>query len=127
MSQYLNMQPISEDHLAPMMSSRASLDFLHGRDFLTCPHLKDVLEARPSPFIIDNYHGGGFVSDADRVDLQAVHFASRASAGQGSQGKFDELLRSAGGNLALPKSALRAGPRETVYHAPATSQVASGL
>lgn len=96
-----------------------------GGEVLTCPTLRGSLEPRPSPFLVDNYHGGGFVSDEDRVDLQAVHFASRKSAGSRSQGKLDELLRTTGATLALPKSALRSGPRETIYHSPPTTQVAS--
>ena len=98
---------------------------MQGEDVLACPDLRDVLEPRLSPFVLDNYHGGGFVSDEDRVDLQAVHFASRRSAGSGSQGKLDELMRNTGGLLALPTTALRSGPRETIYHSPPSTQVAS--
>jgi len=114
--------PLQDD-----MQQAASLEFLHGLDVLVCPTLRDVLEPHPSPFILENYHGGGFVSDEDRVELQAVRFASSRSAGSRSQGKFDEFLRSTGGVLALPKTALRSGPRQTVYHTAATSQVASKL
>jgi 6-phosphofructokinase 1 len=84
---------------------------------LPCPTLRDQLEPRPSPFMMSNYHGGGFVSDDDRVDLQAVHFASRASAGVRPH---DD----AGSYLHLPPCALRAGPRSTIYSNPVTTQVA---
>lgn len=91
---------------------------------LPCPTLRDMLEPRPSPFMHSNYHGGGFVSDADRVDLQAVHFASRASAGVGSHTELDKLADAAGGYLHLPPCALRSGPRSTIYANPLTTQVA---
>jgi 6-phosphofructokinase 1 len=89
-------------------------------DVLSCNTLRHVLEPRQSPFMLNNYHGGGFVSDEDRVDLQAVHFASRRSAGVGSHDRLDEL----GGYLHLPPCALRAGPRSTIYVNPASAQVA---
>ena len=99
-----------------------------GGDVLKCPSLRDVLEPRPSPFVSHNYHGGGFVSDEDRVDLQAVHFASQKSAGVGSQGRLDMLRESTAGPdgdyLDLPPCALRAGPRSTIYCNPISSQVA---
>jgi 6-phosphofructokinase 1 len=95
-------------------------------DVLLCPTLRDVLEPRPSPFMLNNYHGGGFVSDEDRVDLQAVHFASRRSAGVGSQTRLDALGsgKDVGGYLQLPPCALRAGPRSTIYVNPVSAQVA---
>ncbi|KAL4540856.1 hypothetical protein Ndes2526B_g05416 [Nannochloris sp. 'desiccata'] len=95
-------------------------------EVLLCPTLRDVLEARPSPFMLNNYHGGGFVSDEDRVDLQAVHFASRRSAGVGSQNRLDALAsdKISGGYLHLPPCALRAGPRSTIYVNPGSAQVA---
>eukprot|EP00887_Chlorella_sp_A99_P002777 scaffold6.g2777.t1 len=54
---------------------------------LHCPNIRERLEARragvreresslgPSPFLKDNYFGGGFVSDEDRVALQTLLFA----------------------------------------------------
>lgn len=99
---------------------RASFD----GDVLPCPTLRDVLEPRPSPFVLNNYHGGGFVSDEDRVELQAVHFASRSSAGIGSQNRLDVLLGKEGEYMALPPCALRAGPRSTIYSNPLLTQVA---
>lgn len=89
---------------------------------LRCPTLRDVLEPRPSPFVVNNYHGGGFVSDEDRVDLQAVHFASRQSAGMGSHDRLHQLVDK--GYLSLPPCALRAGPRSTIYCNPVFTQVA---
>lgn len=91
---------------------------------LPCPTLRDHLEPRPSPFMLSNYHGGGFVSDDDRVDLQAVHFASRASAGVRSHTELDKLADAAGGYISLPPCALRSGPRSTIYSNPLTTQVA---
>lgn len=60
-------------------------------EVLPCPSLQNELRPRPSPFLEDNYHGGGFVSPDDRVDIQAVHFSSNITAGVRSQG---ELLHS---------------------------------
>ena len=104
-------------------------ELLENEDVLPCPTLRDVLEPRPSPFLINNYHGGGFVSDEDRVDLQAVHFASSRSAGVGSQGRLDllnaaSMKESEGTYIPLPPCALRAGPRETIYSNPIATQVA---
>lgn len=98
---------------------------------LPCPTLRELLEPRLSPFVVNNkgYHGAGFVSDDDRVDLQAVHFASSKSAGRRSQGKLRELAMSRKHrNLELevfPSTAIRSGPREKIYLNPATIQVAS--
>jgi 6-phosphofructokinase 1 len=92
---------------------------------LHCRSLRDQLHPRPSPFIADNYRGGGFVSDDDRINLQAVHFASAMSAGARSQGRLDELAQQTGCSVsALPPCTLRAGPRETIYFEPATTQMA---
>lgn len=94
-------------------------------DVFFCPTLRDLSEERPSPFLANNYHGGGFVSDDDRVDIQSVHFASSASAGMRSQGKLVELALSCGqATEKIPTSALRAGPREKIYMNPATVQAA---
>lgn len=41
---------------------------------------------RPSPFVVHNNYGGGFVSDEDRVMLQSLIYASPASAGEGDSG-----------------------------------------
>lgn len=41
---------------------------------------------RPSPFVVHNNYGGGFVSDDDRVMLQSLIYASSASAGERDSG-----------------------------------------
>lgn len=43
---------------------------------LPVANIREKLEARPSPFIKNNYFGGGFVHDDDRVALQSMLFAS---------------------------------------------------
>ena len=110
--------------LSLFLLSRPGMRATFEGDVLPCPTLRDVLEPRPSPFMINNYHGGGFVSDADRVDLQAVHFASRRSAGIGSHNRLDVLHNKEAGYLTLPPCALRAGPRATIYSNPLLTQVA---
>lgn len=60
-------------------------------EVLPCPTLHDVLTPISSPFVKNNYHGGGFVSPDDRVHIQAVHFSSRLTAGVRSQGKDTAL------------------------------------
>jgi hypothetical protein len=62
-------------------------------EVITCPTLRDELEPRESPFLRNNYHGGGFTSDADRVLLQSVYFADRHSAGINSQDKLELLAQ----------------------------------
>ena len=103
-----------------------------GSDVFFCPTLRDSLEERPSPFLENNYHGGGFVSDDDRVDMQSVHFASKKSAGRRSQGKLTELAMALKENgtvdfessLPLPTAAIRAGPREKIYLNPSSTHAA---
>lgn len=97
---------------------------MEGADVLPCPTLRDILQPRPSPFLDNNYHGGGFVSDEDRVDLQAIHFASHRSAGWRSHDRLDALVTHASGYLDLPPQVLRSGPRSTIYHNPLSTHVA---
>ena len=91
---------------------------------LPCPTLRDVLEQHPSPFAALPFQK--FVSDEDKVELQAVHFSSHTSAGHGSHNRLDELARqcAAGSFASLPRFAIRAGPRETIFHTPATTRIA---
>lgn len=62
-----------------------------GDEVITCPTLRSKLQARESPFLRGNYHGGGFTSDNDRVLLQSVYFADRHSAGNRSQDRLEAL------------------------------------
>lgn len=60
-------------------------------EVIQCPTLRAELEPRDSPFMWNNYHGGGFTSDQDRVLLQSVYFANRSSAGVHSQDRLELL------------------------------------
>ncbi|KAI8112957.1 hypothetical protein M9434_004276 [Picochlorum sp. BPE23] len=105
------------------------LDSIDKEHVLGCPNraTRDGLEGRPSPFLSNNYHGGGFVSDDDRVDIQSLHFGSSHSAGMRSQGKLSELVAALGyveGQTDLPKAVLRAGPRDQIYFTPAVTHAA---
>lgn len=114
---YLDMSPSFRDRVgADWLANMA------GAEVLPCPTLRDVLEAHTSPFVAQPNQR--FVSDRDRVDLQSVHFASPSSAGVGSHGGLAELARQAGEYAQLPRQAIRAGPRETIYHAPPTAHIA---
>lgn len=101
-----------------------------GSGVLHCPHLRSVLEARPSPFVEDNYHGGGFVSDDDRVDLQSIHFAKRRErAYQAQAGRVGSTHEATSTHeltsyVDLPPQVLRAGPRAEVYHNPLSTHAA---
>lgn len=65
------------------------------------------------------------MSDEDRVDLQAVHFASAQSAGSSSQGRIQDFIHLTQGRVvSLPPCAIRSGPREVIYHSPASTQMA---
>lgn len=99
-------------------------------DVLECPDLRDVLTARPSPFVVHNNFGGGFVSDGDRVALSSMRFASGMSAGAAERMVADASAAHPGPavnwmeasleqlSTPLPPWAIRAGARETVYHDP---------
>lgn len=97
-------------------------------DTLECPDIRDKLSPRPSPFVLHNNWGGGFVSDGDRVALQSLKFASPESAGAGcitSSGATDWLEASMEQVcVPLPPWAVRAGARETIYFNPAETTVA---
>ena len=94
-----------------------------------------MIVCRGSPFLANNYHGGGFVCDDDRVDIQSVHFATSQSSGARSQGKLVELAIALG-DLDVdstgsrneadipPTTAVRAGPREAIYFNPLTTHAA---
>ncbi|KAI8474291.1 MAG: phosphofructokinase family protein [Monoraphidium minutum] len=102
-------------------------------DVLECPELRTVLTPRPSPFVVHNNFGGGFVSDGDRVALTSMRFASGMSAGAAMtvQAAADSATAAAGGHgvnwmeasleqlsTPLPPWAIRAGARDTIYHDP---------
>ncbi|KIZ01731.1 hypothetical protein MNEG_6227 [Monoraphidium neglectum] len=103
-------------------------------DVLECPDLRHVLAARPSPFVPHNNFGGGFVSDADRVALTSMRFASGMSAGAAAQMQLAaETETAAAGSRGavnwmeasleqlstpLPPWSIRAGARDTIYHDP---------
>lgn len=92
-------------------------------EVLECPMLRDKLRPRPSPFVVNNNFGGGFVSDEDRVALSSIKFASGESAGA-------KCISSDDGNstwleasmeqlcVPLPPWSLRAGARETIWFNP---------
>lgn len=85
-----------------------------GSEVLQVPNLRHILEARPSPFVDTNYHGGGFVSDADAVTIQSARFASRGSGTGLNNRRLDELTRmsnATGSYVPLSSSAMRSGPR----------------
>lgn len=87
---------------------------------LPVPTLRAALSARPSPFLAgDGYHGGSFVSDAERV---AVLQAQRGA--RGGRRSTDLPGPWAGKEVELPTEGLRAGPRETIYFNPATTRAA---
>ncbi|KAK2076299.1 hypothetical protein QBZ16_000823 [Prototheca wickerhamii] len=110
-----------------------------GDEVIVCPTLRDQLEPRDSPFLKGNYHGGGFTSDSDRVLLQSVYFKDNTSAGHVSQDRLEELSRRlksvsmAAENLdeatsdlllTVPKYAIRAGARRTIYFNPVDTHMA---
>ncbi|KAL4423922.1 hypothetical protein ABPG75_001223 [Micractinium tetrahymenae] len=94
-------------------------------EVLECPTLRHLLRPRPSPFVVNNNFGGGFVSDEDRVALSAIKFASGESAGakciSSDDGGSDRWLEASMEQLCvpLPPWGLRAGARETIWFNPA--------
>ncbi|CAK0755833.1 hypothetical protein CVIRNUC_002405 [Coccomyxa viridis] len=96
-------------------------------EVLECSTVRDRLEPRPSPWVINNNLGGGFVSDMDKVALTSMKFASGSSAGAtcvGSpphpddNGAMDQVC------VPLPAWGIRAGARETIYYNPSETNVA---
>ncbi|PRW56044.1 phosphofructokinase family isoform B [Chlorella sorokiniana] len=115
------------------LSSYDGEDGQEDETLIHCPTLRSELEARPSPFLVHQYHGGGFVSDADRVCLQSIKFAHAKSAGSRSQDNLMELRQMSrrysqdyleDGYMPLPDHAMRSGPRETIYFNPKDTHVA---
>lgn len=110
--------------------------------WVPCPG--PAVPCRPSPFVKDCYFGGGFVSDDDRVSLQSLLFACPASRGAqvhglgGSGGGMPHPLsrtlstprssvdtnQDAYLDMEVPRFALRAGPRRTIYYQPASTRMA---
>ncbi|EFJ49706.1 phosphofructokinase family protein [Volvox carteri f. nagariensis] len=93
---------------------------------LECPDMRSKLQPRPSPFVVHNNFGGGFVSDNDRVALNSMRFASAESAGASRtsgegqakssvnvlEASMDQL------NMTLPPWAIRAGARKEIFFDP---------
>lgn len=108
-------------------------------DLLICPDNRTKLIARPSPFVVHNNFGGGFVSDQDRVALTAMRFGSPTSAGAAQFFTDFDLNDGTNGNgshvnwmeasleqlsAPLPPWAIRAGAREKIYHDPRNTTAA---
>ncbi|GLC45531.1 hypothetical protein PLESTB_001203600 [Pleodorina starrii] len=93
---------------------------------LECPEMRSKLLPRPSPFLVHNNFGGGFVSDQDRVALNSMRFASAESAG--ASRTFNEAQATGGVNvleasmdqlnMTLPPWAIRAGARKDIFFDP---------
>jgi 6-phosphofructokinase 1 len=92
-------------------------------------HNNKKTHCRPSPFVVHNNFGGGFVSDGDRVALSSMRFASGMSAGAAEKVVAEATAAQASGvnwmeasleqlSTPLPPWAIRAGARETIYHDP---------
>ena len=93
-------------------------------DYLEVPSLRQNLKPQPSP-LLDRRDSNllgyeGFVSDDDRVMLQALAFGSQESAGATCVNgmSVDDVC------IPLPQWGLRSGPRETIYFDPAKVKVA---
>ncbi|GFR51324.1 hypothetical protein Agub_g13689 [Astrephomene gubernaculifera] len=104
---------------------------------LECPEIRTKLTPRPSPFVVHNNFGGGFVSDNDRVALNSMRFASPESAGA-SRAYFEPRVNGGAGaggnsgaggvsvleasmdqlNMTLPPWAMRAGARKEIFFDP---------
>ncbi|BDA40893.1 ATP-dependent 6-phosphofructokinase 5, chloroplastic [Coccomyxa sp. Obi] len=95
-------------------------------EVLECPTLRDKLEPRPSPYVISNNLGGGFVSDEDKVALTSMKFASGSSAGATCVGSALNVVETSMDQVCvpLPAWAIRAGARENIYFNPAETNVA---
>ncbi|KAK3262314.1 hypothetical protein CYMTET_28823, partial [Cymbomonas tetramitiformis] len=92
-------------------------------DVLRCPNLRSRLTPRPSPF--QEADVTGFVSDDDRVLLQAVHYSSQRSSGATCLGGLPIVTDFQGMTcIPLPSWGMRAGPRETIYFNPKTVKAA---
>lgn len=98
----------------------------HNDEVLHCPNIRSKLRPRPSPFVVHNNWGGGFVSDDDRISLSAIKFASAESAGakcitsiEGEEA-INTWMEASMEQLCvpLPPWAIRAGARETIYFDP---------
>ncbi|KAL6770454.1 PFK5A [Auxenochlorella protothecoides x Auxenochlorella symbiontica] len=111
-------------------------------DVLECNTLRPHLRSRHSPFNESSHFSGRFVSDEDRVMLNAIYFSSsspsadrvRCSAPVAGLGEKAGLVvppTSSGGEaeaedvcIPLPTWGMRAGPRETIYFEPSLTRAA---
>lgn len=74
--------------------------------------------------MVNNYHGGGFIADDDRVLLQTICSAPpRPGEGGSSTARFTAKNMDEA-DIGRPKFALRAGPRETIYYEPGDITIA---
>ncbi|GAB4815012.1 hypothetical protein N2152v2_002058 [Parachlorella kessleri] len=118
------------DTVTPMKYQVESPD--RSDDVLDCPNIRSKLKPRPSPFVVHNNWGGGFVSNDDRVALNSLKFASPESAGAtctaGNGATADEpaWLEASMEQVCmpLPPWAVRAGARETIFWNPKDVHVA---
>ncbi|KAL4421968.1 hypothetical protein ABPG77_010991 [Micractinium sp. CCAP 211/92] len=117
-------------------------------EVLHCPTMRHLLKPMPSPFTEEGLFGAGFVSDEDRVSLQPLLFATPTSRGASEvQTRMGGLVprprsgiaaaahaltrclstpRSSDAYFAdaVPRFALRAGPRSTIYFQPKSTKIA---
>jgi 6-phosphofructokinase 1 len=91
-------------------------------DYLKILDIRAALQERPSPFCYNNNAGGGFVGDKDLLQINIMQYESEDSSGAQCVGLKDPESQAC---LALPRFALRSGPRSTIYHDP--SQVTAAL
>eukprot|EP01023_Acetabularia_acetabulum_P008938 TRINITY_DN1393_c0_g2_i1.p1 TRINITY_DN1393_c0_g2~~TRINITY_DN1393_c0_g2_i1.p1 ORF type:complete len:553 (-),score=93.04 TRINITY_DN1393_c0_g2_i1:301-1959(-) len=135
----IQAQQNSEESMTAFAISHPGEDVADQDDVLQCPTLRDKLKPKPSPFVVHNNFGGGFVNDSDRVALQSMKFASLDSSGAGCYGGGTSLNQDGDGNSAypaifeasmeqlcipLPPWAVRAGARETIYFNPTDTTAA---
>eukprot|EP00887_Chlorella_sp_A99_P007776 scaffold20.g7776.t1 len=112
--------PLPRTESIPVAVREDGLEFLHISD------LRQHLKAQPSPFVMDNNAGGGFVGERDLVQIAIMQYESPSSSGSmdsdtfmDSGGKCVGVFDPSQGSCAmLPPYALRSGPRATIYHDP---------
>ena len=96
-------------------------------DVLEVPDIRGLLEPQPSPFVVNNNYGGGFVDEDDRVAISSLKFASSSSLGAGCTFALDSSAEFPDGShicMPLPAWAVRAGARRTIYFNPRDTKVA---
>ncbi|GMH35503.1 hypothetical protein BSKO_03371 [Bryopsis sp. KO-2023] len=88
-------------------------------DTMPVKTLRDRLQPRDSPFVVDNNAGGGFVCDDDRINIQAVQFGSPESVGAECEHGLADMSLEDEMCIVLPRFAVRSGPRRRIYFKPA--------